>query len=404
MSDEAEPSGDLPSRLSADIATLDTELAEIGLLVEQAKGEAARHESRRTSTESKLAALGSDGDVGERLELTTSLVTLSKRAALMESQVDVLEGKRRALQRYRDAVAGYAEALGSAPGGMAGASDVSLDELDPEAPMPVAVSRLLSTAQEDLRREIAREMHDGPAQSLTNIVLQAQIVDRLVVKDPQMAVGEIRQLVAMVQQTLDATKSFIFDVRPMVLDDLGLVPTLRRATGERGRRTGVAVEFDSMGQDRRLPMELESGLFRMIDEALAAYLAVGPDRASLRLDWGARLEVQLTAARHVAQPAAPTDDDVPIPDADADLPPALAAMVEDRRAVVREASEAAEQAAIVELPAATWRDIQGRAASLGVQAERLGGGGELRLVVEIPSEPGSEADGETEPATETAGA
>ena len=47
-------------------------------------------------------------------------------------------------------------------------------------------SRLLLTAQEDLRREIARAMHDGPAQSLTNIVLQAQIVERLVLKDPQM--------------------------------------------------------------------------------------------------------------------------------------------------------------------------------------------------------------------------
>ena len=77
-------------------------------------------------------------------------------------------------------------------------------------------------------------MHDGPAQSLTNIVLQAQIVERLVGKDPALAQGEVRQLVAMVQQTLEATKTFIFDVRPMVLDDLGLVPTLRRAARERG--------------------------------------------------------------------------------------------------------------------------------------------------------------------------
>src|SRR3982074_2570136 len=124
---------------------------------------------------------------------------------------------------------------------------------------------MVLSAQEDLRREIARAMHDGPAQSLTNIVLQAQIVDRLVSRDPEMARGEIRQLVAMVQSTLDATKSFIFDVRPMVLDDLGLVPTLRRAARERGRRAGVPVEFDSMGSDRRLPMDLESGLFRILD-------------------------------------------------------------------------------------------------------------------------------------------
>ena len=114
------------------------------------------------------------------------------------------------------------------------------------------------SAQEDLRREIARSMHDGPAQSLTNIVLQAQIVERMIAKDPEQARGEIRLLMSMVQQTLEATKSFIFDVRPMVLDDLGLVPTLRRATRDRGRRAQVQVEFESLGGDRRLPMDVES--------------------------------------------------------------------------------------------------------------------------------------------------
>ena len=138
------------------------------------------------------------------------------------------------------------------------------------------------TMQEDLRREISRAMHDGPAQSLTNIVLQAQIVEHLVTRDPDMAQGELQQLIAMVQQTLDATKTFIFDVRPMVLDDLGLLATLRRAARERGRRAGIAIEFDSMGEDRRLPTELESGLFRIVDDALAAYLGLEPDHLSLQ--------------------------------------------------------------------------------------------------------------------------
>ena len=142
------------------------------------------------------------------------------------------------------------------------------------------MSRLLLDAQEDLRREIARAMHDGPAQSLTNIVLQAQIVERLVATDPARAGDEVRQLVAMVQQTLEATKTFIFDVRPMVLDDLGLVPTLRRAARERGRRAGVPVDFDSLGPERRLPMDLESGLFRILDEAMAAYLSARAERVS----------------------------------------------------------------------------------------------------------------------------
>src|SRR5437667_5028660 len=146
------------------------------------------------------------------------------------------------------------------------------------------MSRIVLNAQEDLRREIARAMHDGPAQSLTNITLQAQIVDRLLGRDPEDARSELRLLVQMVQQTLEATKTFIFDVRPMVLDDLGLVPTLRKSTRDRGQRAGVKVEFESVGVDRRLPMELESGLFRIIDEALAAHLAAKPETLVLRMD------------------------------------------------------------------------------------------------------------------------
>ena len=258
MTDPVAPAatlGDLSGRLADDLIKLDGELSEVDQLVTQAKSEATRHEARRVAAADKFEALTQDGDPKERLDQTASLVTLTKRAALMETQVDVLEGKRRALARYRDALVEYLAAMGGLDAGMvlptgASPADAGLDPADgDDTPMPAAVSRLVLGAQEDLRREIARAMHDGPAQSLTNIVLQAQIVERLVARDPASAAGEVRQLVAMVQHTLDATKSFIFDVRPMVLDDLGLVPTLRRATRERGQRAGIAgrVRLDGSG-------------------------------------------------------------------------------------------------------------------------------------------------------------
>ena len=224
-------------------------------------------------------------------------------------------------------------------------------------------------------------MHDGPAQSLTNIVLQAQIVERLVATDPAKAGDEVRQLVAMVQQTLEATKSFIFDVRPMVLDDLGLVPTLRRAARERGRRAGVPVEFDSLGPERRLPMDLESGLFRILDEAMAAYLGARAERVSVRLDWSDQLEARVSASRATAEART---DPTPETTGDKDLPPALAAMMEDRRADARDAVEAATRDAIVVLPPSTWREIQSRAATLGLTAELSADGAELRLVADRP--------------------
>ena len=381
--------GDLSGRLADDLLKLDGELREVDTLLAQASTEATRHEARRASAAEKFDALPPDGDVKERADLAAGLLTLTKRAALMESQVDVLDGKRRALARYRDALVEYLTAMGSLDPSMILPAPSSTPEaaeaVDEDAPMPAAVSRLVLGAQEDLRREIARAMHDGPAQSLTNIVLQAQIVERLVQRDPASAAGEVRQLVAMVQHTLDATKSFIFDVRPMVLDDLGLVPTLRRATRERGRRAGIPVEFESMGQDRRLPMDLESGLFRMLDEALAAYLAAAPDRVTLRLDWADRLEARMAATRAVAEPRRTSDVDLPKPEPGKELPPALAAMFEERLADERAAAEAAIRESIVGLPAANWREIQGRASSIGVTAELLSDGSELRLVAEIPA-------------------
>ena len=382
---------DLSARMATEMARLEVELGEIDLLIAQAKTEAERHEVRRVAAAEKLTAAsaaatraGTTVDPTVAADLNAQLVLVTQRAALMTSQVDVLEGKRRSLARFRDALEGYYETLSAygdvpPPPRPAKVAQVKV-AVDPSG-VPPAVSRLLLGAQEDLRREIARAMHDGPAQSLTNIVLQAQIVERLVATDPGRAGDELRQLVAMVQQTLEATKSFIFDVRPMVLDDLGLVPTLRRAARERGRRAGVVVDFDTLGPERRLPMDLESGLFRILDEALAAYLSVRAERVSIRLDWNDHVEARVSASRATAELR---PDLTPEASAAGDLPPALAAMMEDRRADARDAIEAARRDAIVVLPPSTWREIQSRAATLAIGAELSPDGTELRLVADLP--------------------
>ena len=144
---------------------------------------------------------------------------------------------------------------------------------------------------------------------------------------------------------------------------------------------GVAVEFDSNGQDRRLPMDLESGLFRMLDEALVAYLDRSPDQLILRLDWTPeRVETRMTATRKVK----PTEPAPELPTDGKDLPPALARMMEERRQAAVDAVEAARKRAIVAMPPTTWREIQGRAATIGVTAELLEEGSELHLVTDVP--------------------
>ncbi|MCJ7710849.1 MAG: histidine kinase, partial [Chloroflexi bacterium] len=322
------PGSALEVQLHADLATLDRELAEIDMLVGQARTEAARHEQKRAQAAERLGAGLPDkpaqdkpADSKDVWDAWASLVTMTRRAVLMEAQVDLLDGKRKALARHRAAIADVLAAIEQATGGPADGPLAGAEEA-----LSPSLSRVVLTAQEDLRREIARAMHDGPAQSLTNIVLQAQIVERLLERDPSRATSELQLLVSMVQQTLDATKSFIFDVRPMVLDDLGLVPTLRRAARDRGQRANVPVEFQSLGQDRRLPMDVESAVFRILDEALAAYLSLTPERIVLRLDWTDELEARLTA-HHAA--VGPTGDALPaVPTGD--VPDAIKQMIQDR--------------------------------------------------------------------------
>jgi two-component system sensor histidine kinase DegS len=387
--DVTDPAGGLAVRLATEVAALDRELAEIELLVNQAQTEATRHEQRRAQTADKLALSG-NAPAADIVTLNSQLVSLTRRAAVMEAQVEVLEGKRKTLTRYRDALLSLAEDYGAAELANGGGARIpSSAGGSGAADGGSGMSRIVLNAQEDLRREIARAMHDGPAQSLTNIVLQAQIVERLLGKDIDGARGELRLLQSMVQQTLDATKTFIFDVRPMVLDDLGLVPTLRRAARERGRRAGVAVEFESMGQDRRIDVDLESSLFRIIDEALTGYLSGRPDRITIRLDWSDdAVEAEIAAARdattemHAAEEAA-AEAERASESTGKDLPPALESMLADRREQAEAAVAAARAAAVVALPADTWREIQPRAATTGVDAALGDDGAALSLRAEL---------------------
>jgi two-component system sensor histidine kinase DegS len=372
-----------------EIDLLTKEMGEIELLVQQARTEAARHETKRSQTVDKLKmAPGYKAD-SEQAEQIESAIALTQRSAVLEAQADVLQGKLEILTRFRESLRQCSSELDRASMGGAMPQHTP-DKLDTSTPLPPAVSRLVLAAQEDLRREIARAMHDGPAQSLTNIVLQAQIVERLLERDPAKAKSEIGQLVGMVQHTLDATKTFIFDVRPMVLDDLGLVPTLRRVARDRGRRSQVPIEFESYGADRRLPMDVESGLFRIIDETVTGYLAGRPDLISIKIDWSEeRTEARVTARREgeeaaeVAEPeevpASPKGKGGKGGKGEREIPEALKAMIDDQRAGAAAARAAQRQS--LALPASTWREIQQRAETIGVTAELSEDGREVVLVL-----------------------
>ena len=380
MTDPIRTPANLTAALDREVEGLERELAEIDLLARQARSESGRHEQKRAQLADKLGALtgAATPDPAALADQNAQLVTLTKRAGLMDAQIEVLQGKLKVLVRYRDALVRVRSDVASlagldSPQSSTGLTGPVTPPLVGSGAGPAGVSRLLQSALEDLRRDIARAMHDGPAQSLTNIVLQTQIVERLMDRDPEAARAEVRELVGMVQRTLDATKSFIFDVRPMVLDDLGLVPTLRRVARDRSRRAHVPVEFGSLGPDRRLNMELESAVFRIVDESVTALVATHPERVSVTLSWG-EVELTTTIRAHLAR----TDDGPALPPPAADVPAALATMIESRRA---------DRAAVVAaggVPELVRREITDRATALGGRVGLAADGQTIEVVMPIP--------------------
>ncbi|WP_433944336.1 sensor histidine kinase [Paenibacillus sp. SN-8-1] len=124
-------------------------------------------------------------------------------------------------------------------------------------------------AQEEERKRISREIHDGPAQLLANLVLRTEIVERMLVKQEfKMVQDEIVDLKGQVRASLEEMRKVIFNLRPMALDDLGLIPTLRKYVHDYEEKSKIRATFETRGKEQRLSSAMEAAIFRLVQEAL----------------------------------------------------------------------------------------------------------------------------------------
>lgn len=124
-------------------------------------------------------------------------------------------------------------------------------------------------AQEEERRRISREIHDGPAQMLANVLIRADIVDRTYrERSPEEALVEIKSMRKMVRQSLYEVRRIIYDLRPMALDDLGLVPTIRKYLQTIGEYHDIEIHFQEQSNQERLEEKYEVAIFRLTQEAV----------------------------------------------------------------------------------------------------------------------------------------
>ncbi|HEX7736964.1 MAG TPA: sensor histidine kinase [Ktedonobacteraceae bacterium] len=121
-------------------------------------------------------------------------------------------------------------------------------------------------AQEEERKRIARELHDETSQVLTSLLISLAILEESVqIEEARKRISDTRTLA---HQTLRAIRSLSIDLRPSALDDLGLLPALRWYLKEYQQKCSIEVEFHPTGLKDRLPTEMETALYRIVQECL----------------------------------------------------------------------------------------------------------------------------------------
>ncbi|NLK98256.1 MAG: sensor histidine kinase [Epulopiscium sp.] len=123
-------------------------------------------------------------------------------------------------------------------------------------------------AQENERQRVAREIHDGPAQSMSNVVLKSELCIKLLDRDLDKARQELINLKEMVRISIQDVRRIIYDLRPMSLDDLGIIPTLERYISKINEEHDIMIKFITKGTPCFLPSIISLTLFRLAQEAL----------------------------------------------------------------------------------------------------------------------------------------
>ncbi len=254
---------DAAKKLADQEARLLREARELDLLLESTQTEVNRLKAREEQSRAKLEDIRRNPANYQREEIFAAsdevAQTLERRVA-MDGQLATLRSKRRSLDSVRQAIADATAAAAGAPHVAVAPAAPVIDE--------GRMRRAIVDAQEEERQRIARAVHDGPAQALANVVLQAEISERLFERDPSRSRSELAALRELVNKTLQEVRSFIFELRPMILDDLGLVPTTRRYVQTLIDKQKVRIDFSSSGRDRRLPADDEIAIFRCLQDAL----------------------------------------------------------------------------------------------------------------------------------------
>jgi len=252
--------GNAPLDIDAEIEETERSFKEVTLMIEQSQDEVGKLTQRNAGITAHLQQIQSNisNMPPEEVQMAyDSALDAQQRLLVMRGQLDKLQNDRENLDRYSNLLSQVQKASSSADVSSSASSNTESSNIE-----------MIVNAQEAERQRLSRQMHDGPAQALSNFILQAEIAMRLLSVDVEQARDELNSLKASAMRTFQQVRSFIFELRPMMLDDLGLIPTIRRYVDSYREQAGIDVNLAISGTERRLEPYLEVMIFRALQELL----------------------------------------------------------------------------------------------------------------------------------------
>jgi two-component system sensor histidine kinase DegS len=257
---------DLIAEIEEEYNSIQRRLRENQQYVEQSTLEVERWQTKNVAISSQLKRIQDSFDTVPRQDIKVAYedaLDAKQRLLTMRSQLEKLQEGQAQLEHYSQLLERLLEQLRGIhlpSGGSGGSSEPAGFRLSQAGQTFVRII----DAQEEERQRLANSLHDGPAQSLTNFILQAEVCQRLFDRDPDRASNELGNLKTAASTTFQKIREFIFDLRPMMLDDLGLVPTMRRYAESFSQKSDIKVTVNVIGEEQRLARHTEVMMFRSI--------------------------------------------------------------------------------------------------------------------------------------------
>ncbi len=251
----------IQQEVQAEIEQAGRELNEINLMLEQSQMEVSRLAQKNAMVTARLQQLQGHFETSPRDDIRRiydDALDAQQRLFVMRGQSEKLQSDKKHLERYK----AYLEKI---------VENLNMETPSKQNKGSIGILGMVETiiqAQESERQRLSRQMHDGPAQALSNFILQTEIALRLFDMDQEKARQELVSLKDSATSAFQQVRDFVFELRPMMLDDLGLVPTLKRYIEAFKEQTNTNVRLSVSGVERRMESYVEVIIFRAIQEIL----------------------------------------------------------------------------------------------------------------------------------------